>query len=467
MHIHILGICGTFMAGLAAIAREAGHRVTGADRGVYPPMSDQLRALGIDVTEGYEAAQLDLRPEVVIVGNVMSRGMPVVEELLNRGIPFCSGPEWLAREVLRKRWVVAVSGTHGKTTTTSLLAWILAQAGLEPGFLIGGVPRDFGVSARLGSGRFFVIEADEYDTAFFDKGAKFLHYRPRTLVINNLEYDHADIYPDLTAIQRQFHQLVRTVPGNGRLIVRGDDEHIRAVLDRGCWTPVETYSSHPEAGADWTALADSGEFRLLSRGQEVGRTAWQLAGAHNAENAVAAILAAHHAGVEVGVAVSAVGKFGGVKRRLELLGTFAGVRLFDDFAHHPTAVTRTLAALRVERAPGRLLVALEPRSNTMKLGAHRSELAAALHHADLSWVLQPAELKWDLAATLAGVPTATVCADTATIVAGLIQACRPGDSIVVMSNGDFQNLRGDLAAALAARKPDSSSSPVDAGGALL
>jgi UDP-N-acetylmuramate: L-alanyl-gamma-D-glutamyl-meso-diaminopimelate ligase len=467
MHIHILGICGTFMAGLAAIAREAGHHVTGADRGVYPPMSDQLLALGIGVTEGYEAAQLDLRPDVVIVGNVMSRGMPVVEELLNRRIPFCSGPEWLAQEVLRQRWVVAVSGTHGKTTTTSLVAWILAQAGLEPGFLIGGVPRDFGVSARLGSGEVFVIEADEYDTAFFDKGAKFLHYRPRTLVINNLEYDHADIYPDLDAIQRQFHQLVRTVPGNGRLIVRGDDEHIRAVLDRGCWTPLETYSSHREAGTDWTALAESGEFRLLSRGQELGRTAWQLAGAHNAENAAAAILAAHHAGVDVSAAVSAVGTFGGVKRRLELLGTFAGVRLFDDFAHHPTAVTRTLAALRGERTAGRLLVALEPRSNTMKLGAHRSELAAALHNADLSWVLQPAALKWDLAATLAGVPTATVCADTATIVAGLVRACRPGDSIVVMSNGDFQNLRADLAAALAARDPDSSPSAVDAGEALL
>lgn len=451
MHVHILGICGTFMAGLAAIAREAGHRVTGSDRGVYPPMSDQLRSLGIEVTEGYEAAQLDPPPDLVIVGNVMSRGMPVVEALLNRRIPYCSGPEWLVREVLPQRWVVAIAGTHGKTTTTSLTAWILHQAGLDPGFLIGGVPRDFGISARLGSGEFFVIEADEYDTAFFDKGAKFLHYRPRTLVINNLEYDHADIYPDIAAIQRQFHQLVRTVPGNGQLIVRADDPRIREVLDRGCWTPLQTYTSRSDVAADWTSLCGGGELRLLQGTREVGRTLWHLAGAHNAENAAAAILAAVHVGVDVEAALRAVGGFHGVKRRLELIGTFGGVRLYDDFAHHPTAIVRTLAALRAEHSAQRLLIALEPRSNTMKLGAHREALAEALRQADLSWVLQPPAITWDVGAALASVPSATVCDGTAAIVEGIVAACRPGDVVVVMSNGDFQNIRTALASALARR----------------
>jgi UDP-N-acetylmuramate: L-alanyl-gamma-D-glutamyl-meso-diaminopimelate ligase len=449
MHVHILGICGTFMAGLAAIAREAGHRVTGADRGVYPPMSDQLRALGIDVTEGYEAGQLDPPPDVVIVGNVMSRGMPVVEALLERGMPYCSGPEWLAREVLRRRQVIAISGTHGKTTATSLTAWILDQAGLDPGFMIGGVPRDFGISARLGKGRHFVIEADEYDTAFFDKGAKFLHYRPHILVINNLEFDHADIYPDLAAIQRQFHQLVRMVPGNGRIIVRADDANVRDVLDCGCWTPVESYASSLAAGAEWTGIAGGGALRLMRQGQEIGATPWHLAGAHNAENAVAAILAARQAGVEPVTALRAVGSFHGVKRRLELLGTFSGVRLYDDFAHHPTAIARTIAALRSEFASGRVLVVLEPRSNTMKLGAHREQLAAALHDADLSWVLQPGGFRWDVAKALATVRSATVCADKAAIVRGVIAAAMPGDAVVVMSNGDFQNIRSDLAEALA------------------
>jgi UDP-N-acetylmuramate: L-alanyl-gamma-D-glutamyl-meso-diaminopimelate ligase len=451
MHIHILGICGTFMAGIAAIAREAGHRVTGSDRGVYPPMSDQLAALGIAVTEGYEAAQLEPRPDVVVVGNVMSRGMPVVEELLNRGIPYCSGPEWLAREVLHARHVIAVSGTHGKTTTTSLVAWILTQAGRNPGFLIGGVTPDLGVSARLGSGDTFVIEADEYDTAFFDKGAKFLHYRPRTLVINNIEFDHADIYPDLAAIQRQFHQLVRMVPGRGLIVHRADDAHIREVLARGCWTPSQTFASHAAAGADWTGLAEPEGFRLLAQDREQGTTHWNLAGDHNAENVTAAILAARNVGVDVATSLAAVARFGGVKRRLELLGSFGGVRLYDDFAHHPTAIERTLAAVRSTLAPARVLVVTEPRSNTMKLGAHRDALARALSGADASWVLRQDGLQWDLEGTLAGVPSARVCPDTATIVAEVLAGCRPGDVVVVMSNGGFQNIRADLAAALGAR----------------
>ncbi len=451
MHVHILGICGTFMAGVAAIAREAGHRVTGSDRGVYPPMSDQLAALGIAVTEGYDAAQLEPRPDVVVVGNVMSRGMPVVEALLDRGIAYASGPEWLAREVLRDRHVIAISGTHGKTTTTSLVAWMLTHAGQEPGFLVGGVTPDLGVSARLGRGAAFVIEADEYDTAFFDKGAKFLHYRPRTLVINNLEYDHADIYPDLASIQRQFHQLVRMVPGNGLIVRRAGEASIDEVLARGCWTPVTTFASRPEAHADWTGLADPAGYQLLTGTQLAGTTAWQMAGEHNAENVTAALLAARAAGVGIPEALAAVARFRGVRRRLELLGAWAGVSLYDDFAHHPTAITRTLAAVRTTLRPQRVLVVTEPRSNTMKLGAHREALAAALALADASWVLHTQGLGWDLAATLAGVASATVCEDTAAIVAGVVDSCREGDAIVVMSNGGFDGIRARLATALAAR----------------
>jgi len=453
MHIHILGICGTFMAGIAAIAREAGHRVTGSDRGVYPPMSEQLAALGIEVTEGYEADQLEPRPDLVVVGNVMSRGVPVVEELLNSGLPYCSGPEWLAREVLRQRHVIAVAGTHGKTTTTSLLAWIMTSAGRDPGFLIGGITPDLGVSARLGSGDTFVIEADEYDTAFFDKGAKFLHYRPRTLVINNLEYDHADIYPDLAAIQRQFHLLVRMVPGNGLIICRAAEPGIEEVLARGCWTPVQTFSSRADAAADWTGQAGEAGYRLVQHGVPQGQTPWQLAGDHNAENVTAALLAARHAGVEMNVALDAVARFRGVKRRLELLGAWGGVSLYDDFAHHPTAIERTLQAVRSTLRPRRVLVVTEPRSNTMKLGAHREELARALAGADASWVLRQEGLQWDLAAALAGLPAARICDDTAAIVSQVVQSCRDGDAIIVMSNGGFQNIRADLAAALAGRFP--------------
>lgn len=435
------------MAGIAAIAREAGHHVTGSDRGVYPPMSDQLRALGIAVTEGYDAGQLDPRPDIVVVGNVMSRGVPVVEELLNRRIPYASGPEWLAREILRDRWVLAVSGTHGKTTTTGMLAWILDQADLKPGFLIGGVARDFDRSARLGGGEYFVIEADEYDTAFFDKNAKFLHYRPRTLVVNNLEFDHADIYPDLAAIQEQFHRLIRMVPGNGQIIARADDSSITEVIDRGCWTPVMHFSGEPGSG-EWRASSVLGQLTVSGPAGLVGRTRWFLAGSYNAENALGALLAARHVGIEPAASLSALARFRGVKRRLELLGTFGGVRVFDDFAHHPTAIVRTIAAVRSEHPAGRILVLMEPRSNTMKLGVHREALAGALAGADAGWVLLPPGLQWDLAGALAAAPAIRVRPDTDSIIAEVMADIRDGDTIVIMSNGDFANLRSDLPRAL-------------------
>jgi UDP-N-acetylmuramate: L-alanyl-gamma-D-glutamyl-meso-diaminopimelate ligase len=452
MHIHILGICGTFMAGVAAIAKAAGHRVTGSDRAVYPPMSDQLVAMGIDLIEGYEADQLSLSPDVVLVGNVMTRSMPVVEMMLNRRLPYMSGPEWLAKEVLRKQRVVGVAGTHGKTTTTSLLAWILEKAGREPGFLIGGVPQDFGVSARLGAGKVFVIEADEYDTAFFDKRAKFLHYRPEIQIINNLEFDHADIYANLEAIQWQFHQLIRALPGNGRLIVPAGDENIRAVIEQGCWTPIDTFSSQRDSGADWVGMAEkAGELRVSCNGTLQVRGAWQMTGAYNAENAVAAMLAARQLGVTVEASMQAIKDFKGVKRRLELLGTFGGVSLYDDFAHHPTEIRRTIAGVRSDMQSGRLLVILELRSNTMKAGVHRDTLAAALREADHVWIFRPADLAWDLGRAMKPLKSATVCNDVNTIVDQVTALARAGDKLVVMSNGGFDNIHGLLERALSRR----------------
>jgi UDP-N-acetylmuramate: L-alanyl-gamma-D-glutamyl-meso-diaminopimelate ligase len=458
MHIHILGICGTFMAGVAALARSAGHRVTGADRGVYPPMSEQLSALGIDIIEGYDPDQLDMNPDVVVVGNVMSRGMPIVEALLNRRMRYMSGPQWLAAEVLNDRQVVAVAGTHGKTTTTSLLAFILEQAGLKPGFLIGGVPVDFDVSARLGEGQVFVIEADEYDTAFFDKRAKFLHYRPDIQVINNLEFDHADIYKDLEAIQWQFHQLLRMLPGNGRLILPADDVNVGAVVERGCWTPVETFSSNPDSQADWTGMSDSsGRFVLRQEGKRRAMTEWGMIGTHNAENAVAAMIAAHAVGVPIEQAVTAIGRFGGVRRRLELRGTWGGVSLYDDFAHHPTAIERTIAAVRAgvrHGAPdGRLLVIFEPRSNTMKRGVHSRTLAAAFDGADEVWVYRAADLGWDPAEVLGSLSALQISEDIDSMATALVAQARPGDRLVVMSNGGFGGLHGLLEDGLSARFP--------------
>src|SRR5512135_2107521 len=380
MHLHILGICGSFMGGIAAIARRAGHTVTGCDANPYPPMSTQLEALGIGLTEGFDAAQLDgvaRRADVFVVGNVVSRGNPLIEAVLDRGLPYSSGPQWLYENVLAGKWVLAVAGTHGKTTTSAMLAHILEQSGLDPGFLIGGVPLDFEVSARLSDSAFFVIEADEYDTAFFDKRSKFVHYRPRTVILNNLEFDHADIFPDLAAIETQFHHLVRTVPGNGLIVVNGADANLERVLARGCWTPVERFGG---TGGGWAAGEPdaNGSFDVLFNGTLQGRVKWELIGEHNRMNALAAIAAARHAGVPAAAAIDALSRFENVKRRMEIRGAVHGITVYDDFAHHPTAITTTLEGLRAKVGKARILAVLEPRSNTMKLGVMKSQLPASL-----------------------------------------------------------------------------------------
>jgi UDP-N-acetylmuramate: L-alanyl-gamma-D-glutamyl-meso-diaminopimelate ligase len=455
MHVHILGICGTFMGGIAAIARAAGFKVTGSDRNVYPPMSTQLEALGIELTEGFEAAQLTPRPDVVVVGNVMTRGLPVVEALLESGLPYYSGPEWLSREVLARRWVLAVAGTHGKTTTSSLLAWILEHAGLNPGFLIGGVPANFGLSARLGTEPFFVIEADEYDTAFFDKRAKFVHYRPRTVILNNLEFDHADIYPDLGAIQRQFHHLVRIVPGSGRIIWNAADANLKATLDMGSWTPLEGFARAPQAGALWTARGaeDYSRFQVFEAGQERGTVEWALLGAHNMENALAAIAAARHAGVPVPQAIAALREFTGIARRMQLAGEVRGVRVYDDFAHHPTAIATTVDGLRRRVGTARIIAVLEPRSHTMRMGVHRDTLAPALAGADEVWLYAPADLGWDVSAVAQVLgERARVRRDVDALAADLAAAAHAGDHVLIMSNGGFGGLHGKLLAALGGAK---------------
>ncbi|MGH8495942.1 MAG: UDP-N-acetylmuramate:L-alanyl-gamma-D-glutamyl-meso-diaminopimelate ligase [Gammaproteobacteria bacterium] len=461
MHLHILGICGTFMGGIAALARAAGHRVTGADRNVYPPMSEQLAVLGIEIHEGYDPAQLDPAPDCVLVGNVLSRGVPVIEALLDSGLPYTSGPDWLARNVLAGRHVLAVAGTHGKTTTSSILAWILEHAGLEPGFLIGGMPGNFGVSARLGSSPYFVIEADEYDTAFFDKRAKFVHYRPCTLALTNLEFDHADIYPDLDAILWQFHQLLRMVPGGGRIVVNAEDGNLARLLSMGCWTSVETFASSPGIEADWSAgldvVAGATHLSLSRRRQEIGRARWTLAGRHNVENALAAILAAAHAGVSAERALGALESFRGIRRRLEVRGRARGVTVYDDFAHHPTAIRRTLEALRERVGKSRIVAVVEPRSNTMKMGVHAHELADALAGADGSWIFRPPGTAWDIESSLAPLgERATVCDSVAELVALLVSSVGAGDHVLIMSNGGFEGLHGRLLDALGSpsRQPE-------------
>jgi UDP-N-acetylmuramate: L-alanyl-gamma-D-glutamyl-meso-diaminopimelate ligase len=462
LHLHILGICGTFMGGIAAIARAAGHRVTGSDRNVYPPMSTQLAALGIDVIEGYHPDQLKLRPDVFVIGNVMSRGNPLIEALLDSGQPFESGPEWLARTVLRQdgRWVLGVAGTHGKTTTSSLLAWILEHAGLAPGFLIGGVPLDFDVSARLGSGRHFVIEADEYDTAFFDKRAKFVHYRPRTAILNNLEHDHADIYPDVASIQKQFHLLLRTMAGNGRLIVNAEEPNLEEVLQLGCWTPVERFGSAATPGPlDWRiapagGAGDYASFEVWRGERAIGCVEWDQLGKHNAANAVAALAAAVHAGVDEQAGLDALRHFGGVKRRLEVRGVVDDVTVYDDFAHHPTAITTTLEGVRRKAGQGRVIAVLEPRSNTMKLGTHKAALVDSLRGADRVFLYQSPEVKWDVSGAMQPLGRlATVEADLDRLVAALVAEARPGDRLVLMSNGSFGGLHERLLQALRARAP--------------
>ena len=444
MHIHILGICGTFMAGVALLARAAGHQVSGCDAGVYPPMSTQLAEAGIALREGYEPDQLDeFQPDMIVVGNVMSRGRPIVEALLNRNLPYTSGPAWLADHVLRDRQVLAVAGTHGKTSTSSLLAWILEAAGLKPGFLIGGVPANFGQSARLGDGRWFVVEADEYDTAFFDKRSKFVHYRPRTLILNNLEFDHADIFPDLAAIQRQFHHLLRTVPGRGLIVANGQDPNLDAVLAMGCWTPVERF-----AAGDWEAreiAPDGGGFDVHYRGERQGRAVWSQLGTHNVHNALAALAAARHAGVATGVALEALSGFQGVKRRLEARGAVNGVTVYDDFAHHPTAIATTLAGLKARIGDQPLIAVLEPRSNTMKLGVFKDSLAPALALADAVVLYQAPDLGWDLAAVAAALgERGQVCHSLDATLAAIQAQVRPGTRVLIMSNGGFGGLHDRL-----------------------
>ena len=461
MHIHILGICGTFMGGVAALAREAGHKVTGCDAGVYPPMSDQLRALGIELIEGYDAGQVQLQPDMFVVGNVVSRArladgspkFPLMEAILDQGLPYTSGPQWLAEHVLQGRHVLAVAGTHGKTTTTSMLAWILESAGLTPGFLVGGVPLNFGVSARLGDvapGQqrpLFVIEADEYDTAFFDKRSKFVHYRPRTAVLNNLEFDHADIFPDLAAIERQFQHLLRTVPAAGRVVSNGLEEALARVLHQGCWSQVRSFGS---AVSDFTAQGPHHAFAVLHAGQVVGQVQWGLSGEHNQLNALAAIAAAEHVGVPPATACAALADFQNVRRRMELRGTVAGIALYDDFAHHPTAIRTTLDGLRQQIGQQkRILAVFEPRSNTMKLGTMKAQLPWALKEADLAFC-HTAGLDWDAAQALEPLGAAGRTADNIpTLVQQVMAAVQPNDTIVCMSNGGFGGVHTQLLAALA------------------
>ena len=458
MHVHILGICGTFMGGIAAIARAAGHRVTGSDRNVYPPMSTQLEALGIEIVSGFEAAQLEPAPDIVVVGNVMTRGQPVIEALLEGSIPYTSGPEWLSREVLRDRWVLAVAGTHGKTTTSSLLAWILEHAGLAPGFLIGGVPANFGSSARLGARPFFVIEADEYDTAFFDKRAKFVHYRPRTAILNNLEYDHADIYPDLESIQRQFHHLVRIIPGSGRIIWNAADARLEQTLALGCWSAREGFAQHDSPNALWRAqslpgVADFSRFEVLEAGKPRGTVHWQLIGAHNMENALAAIAAARHAGVPAERAIEALHSFEGIARRMQLRGEVNQVRVYDDFAHHPTAIATTIDGLRGRVGRARIVAVLEPRSNTMRLGVHQDTLAPSLQGADEVWLYAPADLGWDVTPIMAALgERGHVSPSVAALATELARRARAGDHVLIMSNGGFEGLHGKLLAELASAR---------------
>ena len=455
MHIHILGICGTFMGGVAQLARAAGHRVTGCDSGVYPPMSTQLEAAGIELIEGYGPEQLELAADCYVVGNAISRGNPLLEEILDRGLSYVSGPQWLADHVLAGRWVLAVAGTHGKTTTASMLAWILEDAGMSPGFLIGGVPMNFGVSARLAgeldpTSPFFVIEADEYDTAFCDKRSKFVHYRPRTAVLNNLEFDHADIFADLASIETQFHHLVRTIPASGQVVVNAAEASLGRVLARGCWSAVERFN----AVDAWRVDGDDAEGTLvLSRASEVlARSQWALSGEHNRANAAAAIVAARHVGVRPEQALDSLSRFANVKRRLELRGTVGGVRVYDDFAHHPTAIATTLAGLRRrmhgEGDAGRILAVLEPRSNTMKLGVMKAQLPSSLSAADRVFCYG-ANLGWDAAEALAPLgQVATVEENFERLVVQIAAEARPGDAILVMSNGGFGGLHGRLLTAL-------------------
>ena len=446
MHVHILGICGSFMGGIAAIAKSLGHKVTGSDKNVYPPMSTQLEALGIELTEGYCESQFDPAPDMVVIGNAMSRGNPAVEYVLNRNLPYTSGPQWLLDNLLKDRWVIGLSGTHGKTTTSSMVAWILEHAGLNPGYLIGGVPENFGVSARVGESPFFVIEADEYDSAFFDKRSKFVHYRPKTLVINNLEFEHADIFADLGAIQTQFHHLVRMVPENGLILTPNNTPAIEDMLKKGCW------SSRQSLGKEWHAellKKDGSKFNVLHNGVIAGTVTWALVGQHNVDNALMAIAAAHHAGVTLPDAIDALSFFKNVKRRMEVKGEVNNITLYDDFAHHPTAIATTLDGLRKKVGNARILAVLEPRSNTMKMGVHKDTLANSWQKADEVYLYEPEGMDWSLVDSVAHSNAPTHCfRDVEKIVQGVCNVAQPGDHILVMSNGGFEGIHGRILDAL-------------------
>jgi UDP-N-acetylmuramate: L-alanyl-gamma-D-glutamyl-meso-diaminopimelate ligase len=457
MHIHILGICGTFMGGLAVLAKEAGHKVTGCDANVYPPMSTQLQAQGIELIEGFDPEQINLQPDLFVIGNVVSRGNPLMEEILNRGLSYTSGPQWIGERILQGKWVLAVAGTHGKTTTSSMLAWILEDAGYDPGFLIGGVPMNFGISARL-SGKaadsaFFVIEADEYDTAFFDKRSKFVHYRAKTAILNNLEYDHADIFPDLAAIETQFHHLVRTVPGVGRVVANAREASLQRVMARGCWSETEWFGGE-QSGWTLAEHADGG-FDVVFNGDRQGTVRWPLSGEHNRLNALAAIAAARHVGVPPAQAVEALAKFESVKRRMEVRGVVNGITVYDDFAHHPTAIATTVAGLRKKTGSARILAVLEPRSNTMKLGTMKSALPGSLADADLVFGYGASgngkdALGWNLGEALAPLGSKAQAHDNLdALVRAVVQAARPGDQILVMSNGGFGDVHQKILNSLA------------------
>ncbi|TAN71118.1 MAG: UDP-N-acetylmuramate:L-alanyl-gamma-D-glutamyl-meso-diaminopimelate ligase [Methylobacter sp.] len=449
MHIHILGICGTFMGGLAVIARQLGHQVSGSDQNVYPPMSIQLEQQGIVLMEGYRAENLDAKPDLVIIGNALSRGNPEVEAVLNKGLRYVSGPQWLAEHVLQDKWVLGVAGTHGKTTTTSMLSWILEHQGFNPGFLIGGIPLNFGISARLGESDFFVIEADEYDSAFFDKRSKFVHYRPRTTILNNLEYDHADIFPDLDAIKKQFHHLVRTIPGEGLIISPECDANINDVLAMGCWTPVAKTSINSDA--QWNAQlikADGSQFNVLADHQAQGCVEWSLTGKHNVYNALSAIVAAKHVGILPKDAIAALGQFKNVKRRMEVIAEINGITIYDDFAHHPTAIQTTLDGLRKQVGQERIIAIVEPRSNTMRLGVHTKTLAESLGNADLAIIYQPEGMGWNLGELKKYAGNIEICSSLDDIINKLKFEARYGGHFVLMSNGSFGGIYQRLQDAL-------------------
>lgn len=461
MHLHILGICGTFMGSLAQLAKAQGHKVTGSDQGIYPPMSDQLEQAGIEIIAGFDPAQLDPAPDYVIVGNAMSRGNPAVEYVLDRGLPYISGPDWMGKYLLADKWVMAVAGTHGKTTTSSMLAWLLEYAGMNPSYLIGGVPENFSTSARLTDSNFFIIEADEYDTAFFDKRSKFVHYHPRTLVMNNLEFDHADIFDDLAAIERQFHHLVRTVPSTGQIIFPSDNEALQRVIAQGCWSQQEHIHTDKHQAEGWAVdaiLADFSQFNVYHQGQLVCEVSWSLNGEHNMYNALAAIIAARHVGIEPRTSAEALAEFQSVKRRMELVGEVGragdinNIRIFDDFAHHPTAIKLTLsgakAAQQVQGRNGRLIAVLEPRSNTMKLGEHKAKLAASVEDGDHTYWLEPEGLSWSLTEAVAGMKNQQVFTTVEALEQQLLNDIQNGDDVVMMSNGSFSGIHRSLLAKL-------------------